>query len=120
MDVLKRKEELMQKRKFAITYTGVAESSDPEERRKHTEEFGAWLNSFADCTDGPVINTLKDTYCLQQENTELISKPSISAGFVQVRVDSEEDAHSIASRCPHLMHGGIVFVSEVLHITHET
>jgi hypothetical protein len=120
MDVLKRKEELMQKRKFAITYTGVAESSDPDERRKHTEEFGAWLNSFTDCTDGPVINTLKDSYCLRQENTELISKPSISAGFVLVRVDSEEDAKSIASRCPHLLHGGIVFVSEVLHITHET
>jgi hypothetical protein len=117
MDALKRKDELMQKRKFAITYTGVAESFDPQERRKQAEEFGAWLNSFADCMDGPVINSLKDTHYIRLENAELISKPSISAGFVVIRVDSEEAANLIASRCPHLLHGGTVFVSEVLHIT---
>jgi hypothetical protein len=119
MDALKRKEELMQKRKFAITYTGVAESSDPEERRKQTEEFGAWLNSFIDCMDGPAINSLNDTHSIRLENTDLIRKPSISAGFVFIRADSDEAAYSIAARCPHLLQGGTVFVSEVLQITPE-
>lgn len=117
--MLARKEELMRRREFAITYTGVEESLDPQERGRQTEEFGAWLNSFTDCMDGPAINSLKDTHYLRLENTVPISKPSISAGFVIVRVDSEEDANSIALRCPNLQHGGTVFVSEVLHITPE-
>lgn len=113
LDQIKRKEALMQRNKYAITYTGVTESDDPDVRERQREEFGAWLNSFADCIDGALINLLEDTHTLRLENEELVRKPSISAGFVIIRVDSEEAAYSIAKRCPHLLHGGTVFVSAV-------
>jgi hypothetical protein len=117
LQMLKRKEGLLQLNKYAITYSSVAESLDPEERRKQGEEFGAWLTSFADCIDGALVNVLKDTNSLKMEKAVLVRKPSISAGFVIVRVESEEAAYSIAARCPHLLHGGTVFVSEMSLIT---
>jgi hypothetical protein len=117
LEAIERKEALLQLSKYAITYTSVAESHDPEERLRRVEEFGAWLSSFADCIDGAVLNDLRDTNSLRRVNAELVRKPSMSAGFVIVRVDCEEAAYAIAERCPHLLHGGMVFVSHVALIT---
>lgn len=116
LEAIKRKEALSGRSMYAITYTQMDESSDPAQRQRQSDEFEAWLTSFADCIDGSALNVLKSTSSLRLDNSHLVRKPSISAGFTIVRVDSEEAAYAIASRCPQLAYGGTVFVSEVLHL----
>lgn len=117
LEAIERKEGVWGQTRYAITYSSISEASDPEERQKQSEQFYAWLTSFADYIDGGAINVLKDANSLRLESAAVIRKPSISGGFTIVRVDSEETAYSIAARCPYLSYGGTVFVSEVLQIT---
>lgn len=120
LDAIRKKELLSGQSKYAITYVGAVESSDPQERQVQMDNFYAWITSFSDCIDGGEINVLKDTYSLTQQSSGIARSAAISAGYTIVRVDSPEKAYEIASRCPHLTYGGSVFVSEVLHITPQS
>lgn len=83
--------------------------------RSHAElarEYGAWATRLgARFVGGEALGAQR---IVGREDRSAIADGGQPTGYFLVRADSWDDALALASECPHLRHGGVIAVREIL------
>jgi hypothetical protein len=100
---------------YIITYLGGDMPSNPEEGQKHFAKYREWLAELGDAVVSPA-NPFKDTNTIKPDGSVTPGSTSAMSGFTVIEVDSMENALKAARTCPFLEIGGILEVSELMHM----
>ena len=100
---------------FVFVYLGGNQPSSPEEASKHFNKYMEWLSSLGDSVVIPTI-PLKDTCTVSSDGEVREGGSSAMSGFTIIKVESMEEALSIAQACPFLEIGGSLEVSEFMQM----
>jgi hypothetical protein len=103
---------------YIIVYLGGDQPSSPEEGKRHYARYTEWLASMGDSAVSPA-NPLRNTTTVNSDGTVTSGTVGMS-GFTVVRVESMEEALSLAKSCPFLDIGGSLEVSELVEMSGQT
>ncbi len=101
--------------KFMLVYLGGEQPSNPEEGKKHFEEYRAWLLSLGDAVIS-AANPLKDTHVISSDGKTNAGSSSLMSGFSVLEANSIEAAVLMSESCPFLKIGGTLEVSELIEM----
>lgn len=101
---------------YAIVYIGGDHPSDPEESKRHFEEYKKWLASLGDAAVSPA-NPFKDTQTVNSDGSIMEGSAISMSGYSIIRAESMDKALEIARACPFLDIGGTLEVSELIQMT---
>ncbi len=101
--------------KFMLTYLGGEHPSDPEEGKKHFEEYRQWLMSLGDAVIS-AANPLKDTHTIGPDGSAKEGSSTLMSGFSVLEAPSIEAAVLMSESCPFLKIGGRLEVSELIEM----
>ena len=101
--------------KFMLVYLGGEQPSNPEEGKKHFEEYRAWLMSLGDAVIS-AANPLKDTHVISSDGTTQAGSSTLMSGFSVLKAPSIEAAVLMSESCPFLKIGGRLEVSELIEM----
>lgn len=104
---------------YILTYLGGNQPSNPEEGKKHFEEYRTWLTSLGDAVISPA-NPLKDTTVISPDGTVTPGSTSEMSGFTIIEANSQQAAIEMAKSCPFLKIGGTLEVSELMQMNTKT
>jgi len=100
---------------YIITYLGGDMPSSPEEGQKHFAKYREWLTELGDAVVSPA-NPFKDTNTIKPDGSVTPGSTSAMSGFTVIEAESMENAIKAARTCPFLEIGGILEVSELMHM----
>ncbi len=101
--------------KFMLVYLGGEQPSNPEEGKKHFEEYRAWLMSLGDAVIS-AANPLKDTHVIATDGSAQAGSSTLMSGFSVLEAPSIEAAVLMSESCPFLKIGGTLEVSELIEM----
>lgn len=102
--------------KYMLVYLGGEQPSNPEEGKKHFEEYREWLQSLGDAVIS-AANPLKDTHVITGEGGKgRAGSSSLMSGFSVLEAPSIEAAVLMSESCPFLKIGGTLEVSELIEM----
>lgn len=101
--------------KFMLVYLGGEQPSNPEEGKKHFEEYRAWLMSLGDAVIS-AANPLKDTHVIATDGSAQAGSSTLMSGFSVLEAPSIEAAVLMSESCPFLKIGGKLEVSELIEM----
>jgi len=96
-----------------LVYLGGEHSADPEEGKKHFEEYRKWLESLNDAVVS-AANPLKDTHVISSDGKSQAGSSTMMSGFTVLEAPSIEAAVLMSESCPFLKIGGTLEVSEMV------
>jgi len=99
---------------FIIVYLGGEQPTNPEEGKKHMEEYREWLKSLGDSVIS-ALNPLKDTHVINANGATNGSSTAMS-GFTIIEAKSIEVAIELSKSCPFMDIGGTLEVSELMQM----
>ena len=105
--------------KYMLVYLGGDQPSNPEEGRKHFEEYRNWLTSLGDSLVS-AANPLKDTHVIHPDGKTEQGSTTAMSGFSIIEADSIEAAVKMSQSCPFQKIGGTLEVSELVQMNTET
>ncbi len=91
--------------KYMLVYLGGDQPSNPEEGRKHFEEYRNWLTSLGDSLVS-AANPLKDTHVIHPNGTTEQGSTTAMSGFSIIEADSIQEAVTMSQSCPFQKIGG--------------
>lgn len=101
--------------KFMLVYLGGEQPSNPEEGKKHFEDYRAWLVSLDDAVIS-AANPLKDTHVIATDGSSQAGSSTMMSGFTVLEANSIEAAVLMSESCPFLKIGGTLEVSELIEM----
>ena len=101
--------------KFMLVYLGGEQPSNPEEGKKHFEEYRAWLTSLGEAVIS-AANPLKDTHVVSTDGKSQAGSSTLMSGFSVLEAPSIEAAVLMSESCPFLKIGGTLEVSELIEM----
>ena len=101
---------------FIISYIGTPQPSSPEEGQKHFAKYKEWLSSLGESVVSPA-NPFKNTHIVNSDGTVENGGRTGMSGYTIIKVDSIDDALSMAKSCPFLDIGGTLEVSELVQMS---
>ena len=105
--------------KYMLVYLGGDQPTNPEEGKKHFEEYRQWLMSLGDSVVS-AANPLKDTHVIHPDGKTEAGSTTAMSGFSILEADSIEEAVKMTQSCPFQKIGGTLEVSELVHMNMET
>ena len=101
--------------KFMLVYLGGEQPSNPEEGKKHFEEYREWLQSLGDAVLS-AANPLKDTHVITPDGKSQAGSSTMMSGFSVLEAPTIEAAVLMSESCPFLKIGGTLEVSEMIEM----
>ena len=98
---------------YIIVYLGGDQPSSPEEGKRHMSKYMDWLSSLGDSVVSPA-NPLKNTSTVNSDGTVTTGGVTTMSGYTVIEADSDDEALSVAKKCPFLEIGGSLEVSELI------
>ena len=101
--------------KYMLVYLGGEHPTNPEEGKKHFEEYREWLVSLGDAVIS-AANPLKDTHVISPDGSANAGSSTLMSGFSVLEAPSIEAAVLMSESCPFLKIGGTLEVSELIEM----
>ncbi len=101
--------------KFMLVYLGGEQPSNPEEGKKHFEEYRTWLMSLGEAVIS-AANPLKDTHVISTDGSAREGSSTMMSGFTVLEANSIQAAVLMSESCPFLKIGGTLEVSELIEM----
>ncbi len=89
--------------------------TDPEEGKKHFEQYQGWLSALGDAVVSPAI-PFKDTHTVHPDGTTDPGTTTLMSGMSIMRFESMQAALAAASSCPFRDINGTLEVSEMIEM----
>ena len=105
--------------KYMLVYLGGDHPTNPEEGKKHFEEYRNWLMSLGDSVVS-AANPLKDTHVIHPDGKTEEGSTSAMSGFSILEADNIEEAVKMSQSCPFQKIGGTLEVSELVQMNMQT
>lgn len=99
--------------KYILVYLGGNQPSNPEEGKKHFEEYRQWLMNLGDSVVS-AANPLKDTHVIHPDGKTETGTTTAMSGFTILEADTIEEAVKMAEACPFKNIGGTLEISELV------
>ena len=99
-------------KRFTLTYYCEPKPKNPEEGRKHMEQWMAWVKSLGKSMVDPGV-PLNSPMTVSSKGVKDGGRPNRLTGYSVLKAETLEDAIEIAKKCPHL-HYGTIDVAEVM------
>ncbi len=101
---------------YIFIYLGGNYPSDPEESKKHFEQYQGWLSSLGNAVVSPAI-PFKDTHTVHPDGKTEPGTTTLMSGMSILRFDSMASALEAAKTCPFLGINGTLEVSEMIEMS---
>jgi hypothetical protein len=105
--------------KFMLVYLGGNQPSNPEEGKKHFEEYRNWLVSLGDSIVS-AANPLNNTHVIHPDGKIEEGSATAMSGFSILEAETIEAAVEMAKACPFKNIGGTLEVSELVEMNMDT
>ena len=102
--------------KYIFAYLGGQTPSNPEEGKKHFEQYQQWLTSLGQAVVSPAV-PFKDTHTVHPDGNAEPGSTTALSGLSILRFSSMGEALKAAKRCPFLKIGGTLEVSEMVEMS---
>ncbi len=101
---------------YIFIYLGGDYPDNPEDGKKHFEEYQGWLTALGDAVVSPAI-PFKDTHTVHPEGKTEQGTTTLMSGMSILRFESMEAAIEAANACPFLKINGTLEVSEMIEMS---
>lgn len=100
---------------YIFIYLGGEYPDDPEQGKKHFEQYQSWLTSLGEAVVSPAI-PFKDTHTVHPNGTSQPGTTTLMSGMSILRFDSMKEALQAAKDCPFRDINGTLEVSEMIEM----
>ncbi len=104
---------------YIFVYLGGNQPSDPEQGKKHFEQYQQWLADLGDAVVSPAI-PFKDTHTVHPDGTAEPGTTTLISGLSILQFDSMQSAVDAARACPFLEIKGTLEISEMIEMPKQT
>ena len=101
---------------YIFIYLGGDYPDNPEDGKKHFEEYQAWLTALGDAVVSPAI-PFKDTHTVHPEGKTEQGTTTLMSGMSILKFESMEAAIEAANACPFLKINGTLEISEMIEMS---
>jgi hypothetical protein len=101
---------------YIFIYLGGDYPNNPEEAKKHFEEYQGWLSALGDAVVSPAI-PFKDTYTVHPDGKIEQGTTTLMSGMSILKFESMGVAIEAANSCPFLKINGTLEVSEMIEMS---
>ena len=101
---------------YIFIYLGGDYPDNPEDGKKHFEEYQGWLTTLGDAVVSPAI-PFKDTHTVHPEGKTEQGTTTLMSGMSILKFESMEAALDAANACPFLKINGTLEVSEMIEMS---
>ncbi len=101
---------------YIFIYLGGNTPENPEEGKKHFEDYQRWLSSLGDAILSPAI-PFKDTHTVRPDGKTEPGTTTLMSGMSILKFESMNDALVAAKSCPFLDINGTLEVSEMIEMS---
>ncbi len=101
---------------YIFIYLGGDYPDNPEDGKKHFEEYQGWLTALGDAVVSPAI-PFKDTHTVHPEGKTEQGTTTLMSGMSILKFESMEAALEAANACPFLKINGTLEVSELIEMS---
>jgi len=101
---------------YIFIYLGGDYPDNPEDGKKHFEEYQGWLTALGDAVVSPAI-PFKDTHTVHPEGKTELGTTTLMSGMSILKFESMEAAIEAANACPFLKINGTLEVSEMIEMS---
>jgi hypothetical protein len=101
---------------YIFIYLGGDYPDNPEDGKKHFEEYQGWLTALGDAVVSPAI-PFKDTHTVHPEGKTEQGTTTLMSGMSILKFESMEAAIEAANACPFLKINGTLEVSEMIEMS---
>ena len=101
---------------YIFIYLGGDYPDNPEEGKKHFEEYQRWLTELGDAVISPAI-PFKDTHTVHPDGNAEQGTTTLMSGMGIMKFESMEAAISATKSCPFLKINGTLEVSEMIEMS---
>lgn len=100
---------------YIFIYLGGDYPDNPEDGKKHFEEYQGWLSALGDAVVSPAI-PFKDTHTVHPEGKTEQGTTTLMSGMSILKFESMQAALDAANACPFLKINGTLEVSEMIEM----
>lgn len=101
---------------YIFIYVGGDYPDNPEEGKKHFEEYQGWLSSLGNAVVSPAI-PFKDTHTVHPDGKTQQGTTTLMSGMSILNFESMGAAIEAANSCPFLKINGTLEVSEMIEMS---
>jgi hypothetical protein len=101
---------------YIFIYLGGDYPDNPEDGKKHFEEYQGWLTALGEAVVSPAI-PFKDTHTVHPEGKTEQGTTTLMSGMSILKFESMEAALEAANACPFLKINGTLEVSEMIEMS---
>ena len=101
---------------YIFIYLGGDYPNNPEEGKKHFEEYQGWLSALGDAVVSPAI-PFKDTHTVHPDGKAEQGTTTLMSGMSIIKFESLEAAIEAAKSCPFLKINGTLEVAEMIEMS---
>ena len=101
---------------YIFIYLGGDYPNNPEEGKKHFEEYQGWLSALGDAVVSPTI-PFKDTHTVHHDGKTEQGTTTLMSGMSIMKFESMGAAIEAANSCPFLKINGTLEVSEMIEMS---
>jgi len=101
---------------YIFIYLGGDTPNNPEEGKKHFEEYQGWLMGLGDAIVSPAI-PFKDTHTVHPDGKMEQGTTTLMSGMSILKFESMQAALAAANSCPFLKINGTLEVSEMIEMS---
>lgn len=101
---------------YIFIYLGGDYPNNPEEGKKHFEEYQGWLSALGDAVVSPAI-PFKDTHTVHPDGKTEQGTTTLMSGMSILKFESMGVALEAANSCPFLKINGTLEVSEMIEMS---
>ena len=101
---------------YIFIYLGGDYPDNPEDGKKHFEEYQGWLTALGEAVVSPAI-PFKDTHTVHPEGKTEQGTTTLMSGMSILKFESMEAALDAANACPFLKINGTLEVSEMIEMS---
>lgn len=101
---------------YIFIYVGGDYPDNPEDGKKHFEEYQSWLSELGTAVVSPAI-PFKDTHTVHPDGRAEPGTTTLMSGMSILNFESMEAAIGAANSCPFLKINGTLEVSEMIEMS---
>lgn len=101
---------------YIFIYLGGDYPDNPEDGKKHFEEYQGWLTALGEAVVSPAI-PFKDTHTVHPEGKTEQGTTTLMSGMSILKFESMEATLEAANACPFLKINGTLEVSEMIEMS---